>query len=226
MRLLLVEDDAILGDGLARLLRDAGYAVDWVKTGRAAEASLGAEEPDVLVLDLELPDLDGIELLRRLRSRRSSVPVLILTARDSVPERVGGLDVGADDYLVKPFETAELLARVRALARRRHGGASSQVSVGALWLDFAARRARAGARSLELGARDWQLLELLAPQPGRIVGKEQMLRALCAWGEEITPNAVEQYVHRLRAKLAPAAVNIRTVRGLGYLLEPVDETAG
>lgn len=225
MRLLLVEDDHLLGDGLSRLLRESGHAVDWVTAGRDVEASLAAEDYDGVILDLGLPDMDGLELLGALRARRSTVPVLILTARDSLGNRVGGLDLGADDFLPKPFEAAELLARLRAIARRRHGAVSATLTHGPLVLDTAGRRAWLAGRPIELSLRDWGLLELLVPRAGKIVSKEQIVQSLCGWGGEITLNAVEQYVHRLRAKLEPAGVVIRTVRGLGYMLVKDDAAA-
>jgi two-component system OmpR family response regulator len=226
MRLLIIEDDPLLGDGISRLLKRDGYAVDWVKSGTSADASIRAEDYDALILDLELPGMDGFEVLSHLRRRGQRVPVLILTARDSVKDRVTGLDLGADDYLVKPFEFTELQARIRALIRRRHGNPSPTLVHGPLTLDTTGRRAWLHGQPLDLSVRDWGLLELLVPQAGRIVSKQRLLQALSGWGDEITLNAVEQYVHRLRAKLEPGGVVIRTVRGLGYMLERAPDNAG
>ncbi|MGD9787506.1 MAG: response regulator [Sulfuricellaceae bacterium] len=224
MRILIAEDDDVLADGLSRSLRRSGYAVDRVAKGTDADASLSRENYDLAVLDIGLPGIDGIEVLNRLRKRGQTVPVLILTARDALEDRVKGLDLGADDYLVKPFAFPELEARIRALIRRGQSGMSSTLSHGPLELDTAGRRVTLLGRPLELPAREFNLLELLLLRSGRIVSKEQILQALCGWEKEITLNAVEVYVHRLRAKLEPAGIAIRTVRGLGYLLEKADES--
>ncbi len=219
MRVLLVEDDAILGDAVVATLRAAGYAVDWVKDGSAADTSLRSETFDLVLLDLGLPRLPGMAVLRGLRERKTKVPVLILTAQGSVQERVAGLDAGADDYLAKPFELAELEARVRALIRRSHGGDSNRLRCGALEYDVAARKATLDGVPVEISARELSVLELLMLHTGKLVNKEQMVEHLYGWGEEVGTNAIEVYVHRLRKKLEPAGVNILTVRGLGYWLE-------
>jgi len=219
MRILIVEDDPVLADGLTRWLRHAEYAVDCVNDGTEADHVLTAQNYDLAILDLGLPKLDGLEVLRRLRHRGSRVPVLVLTARDGLDDRVKGLDLGADDYLVKPFELAELEARVRALIRRGQSGGGSVITHGALALDTAGRRATLNGEPLELSAREIGVLEILMLRTGRVVNKEQLAEQLYGWDEEVGANAIEVYVHRLRRKLEPAGVTIRTIRGLGYLLE-------
>jgi two-component system OmpR family response regulator len=218
MRILIAEDDAILADGLLRSLKQAGFAVDCVHDGVEADAALGAAELDLLILDIGLPRLSGLEVLRRMRVRGSKVPVLMLTALDGVHDRVRGLDAGADDYLVKPFALEELEARVRALVRRGASGAATLVKHGDLAFDQVGRVAFAGETRLELSARETALLEMLVMRAGRLVSKEQLLDHLCGWGEEVSTNAIEVYVHRLRKKLEPAGVRVHTVRGLGYCL--------
>ena len=218
MRLLIAEDDPTLADGLTHSLRQAGYAVDHVEDGAAADAALAGTHFDLLILDLNLPRLTGLDVLRRLRARKSTLPVLILTARDGVEDRVRGLDLGADDYLTKPFELVELEARVRALCRRHGHAGLSQIDHGALQFDTVARSARLNGEPLELSARELGLLELLLARSGRMVSKQQILDHLCQWGEEVSDNAVEVYVHRLRRKLEPGGVRISTLRGLGYSL--------
>ncbi len=219
MRILVAEDDANIGQGVVQVLRQSGHAVDWVKSGMEAEAALDANPFDLLVLDLGLPRMSGFDVLRRLRSRQLTLPVLILTALDGVNDRVRGLDAGADDYLVKPFEPAELEARVRALARRASAGASSTVTHGALSYDQVGRVARLNGESLDLSAREVSLLEIFLQRAGRLVSKDQLVSRMCEWGEEVSENAIEVYVHRLRKKLEPGGVRIVTVRGLGYSLE-------
>jgi len=226
LRLLLVEDDPLLADGLTRSLREAGYAVDHCANGADADHMLAAQAYEMVVLDLGLPRIDGFEVLRRLRLRGGSsarAPVLILTARDALDDRVRGLDLGADDYLTKPFDLPELEARVRALVRRGQYGASPQVAHGRLRFDTVGRRALVDGRALELSARELSVLETLLGRAGRVVSKEQLAEQLCGWGEEVGPNAIEVYVHRLRKKLDQAGVTIRTIRGLGYLLDRPNE---
>ena len=218
MHLLIAEDDAILADGLTRSLRHAGYAVDTVKDGVEADCALSASPFDLLILDIGLPRLSGLEVLRRLRTRGSRLPVLILTALDGLPDRVRGLDLGADDYLVKPFELAELEARVRALTRRGQGGASVLLCHGQLSYDQIDKVAKISDELLDLSAREMGILEVLMQRAGRLVSKEQLVDHLCQWGEEVSSNAIEVYIHRLRKKLEPGAVKIVTVRGLGYCL--------
>jgi two-component system OmpR family response regulator len=219
MRILVVEDDSVLRDGLSRSLRNGGYAVEVADDGRLADQLLSVHSFDLVVLDLGLPGLDGLEVLRRLRRRASNVPVLILTARDSIVDRVNGLDVGADDYLVKPFELAELEARVRALMRRAQSVSTARIIHGALTLDTAARRAFVGEEALDLSAREVALLEALLLSAGRVVSKDQLTDRLYGVSDEVGPNAIEVFVHRLRRKIEAAGVSIRTIRGLGYLVE-------
>ena len=230
LQVLLVEDDAVLADGLTRALQAQGMQVTLARDGSgadqllqgagapAAAAAPDAVAPDVVVLDIGLPGLDGFEVVRRLRARGAAIPVLLLTARDAVEDRVRGLETGADDYLVKPFATPELVARIRALARR-HAPKPSVLALGRLALDSATRRARVGERSLELSVREWGVLEYLLQHAGRVVSKQQIIDAILPWGEDLTQNAVEVYVSRLRLKLDGAGVAIRTIRGFGYLLE-------
>ena len=219
MRILIAEDDAVLAEGLKRRLRDIGYAVDWVRTGVEADGALAAAEFDLLVLDLGLPRMAGLDVLKRLRGRNSHLPVLILTAQDGIQDRVRGLDLGADDYLAKPFALAELEARVRALTRRGHAGAPTLITHGVLTYDTVGKIARVNGATIELSARELALLEILVQRAGRMVSKEQLVDHLCEWGEEVSANAIEVYVHRLRRKLEDSAVKILTVRGLGYRLD-------
>jgi two-component system OmpR family response regulator len=218
MQVLLVEDDAVLSDGLTRVLQSHGMQVDVAADGLVADKLLLNPRCNVAVLDIGLPGIDGFEVVRRLRARGSALPVLLLTARDAVEDRVRGLELGADDYLVKPFATAELVARIRALARR-NAAPSSIITVGQLTLDPDARRARIGARALDLSVREWAVLEYLLQQLGRVVSKQQIIEAILPWGDDLTTNAVEVYVSRLRLKLQDAGIEIRTIRGFGYMLE-------
>jgi len=218
MQVLLVEDDAVLSDGLTRVLQSHGMQVDVAADGLVADKLLLNPRCSVAVLDIGLPGIDGFEVVRRLRARGSLLPVLLLTARDAVEDRVRGLELGADDYLVKPFATAELVARIRALARR-NAAPTSILSVGQLTLDPDTRRARIGARTLDLSVREWAVLEYLLHQLGRVVSKQQIIEAILPWGDDLTTNAVEVYVSRLRLKLQDAGIEIRTIRGFGYMLE-------
>ncbi|MEX3636651.1 response regulator [Paraburkholderia sp. BR14320] len=219
MRILIAEDDSILADGLVRSLRQSAYAVDHVKSGVEADTALSMQTFDLLILDLGLPRMSGLEVLRRLRARNSNLPVLILTAADSVDERVKGLDLGADDYMAKPFALNELEARVRALTRRGAGGGPTVVRHGSLSFDQVGRIAYVNDQVIDLSARELGLLEVLLQRIGRLVSKEQLVDHLCEWGEEVSNNAIEVYVHRLRKKIEPSGVRIITVRGLGYCLE-------
>jgi DNA-binding response OmpR family regulator len=218
MHVLLVEDDAVLADGLTRVLQGNGIQVALAADGLVADQLLQKSAVAVVVLDIGLPGIDGFEVVRRLRARGSTLPVLLLTARDAVEDRVRGLELGADDYLVKPFATAELVARIRALARR-NAPKPVLLSLGLLTLDTEARRARIGERVLELSVREWAVLEYLLQQSGRVVSKQQIIDAILPWGDDLTLNAVEVYVSRLRIKLLDAGIAIRTIRGFGYLLE-------
>ena len=224
MRILIVEDDAVLGDALTHALRKSHHAVDCLASGAAADNAVATQDYDVVILDIGLPELDGFEVLRRLRARRKRVPVLILTARDGLLDRVHGLDLGADDYLTKPFELPELEARMRAVVRRARGAADDNVQVGQLALDSAGQRVMLDGRALELSAREFRVLETLMTRSGRVISKETLIQRLYGWDREVGRNAVEIFVHRVRRKLRSAGVNIRTVRGLGYLLEPVAPT--
>ena len=221
MRILIAEDDQVLADGLLRTLRASGAAVDHVANGTEADAALMTNnEFDLLILDLGLPKMHGLEVLRNLRSRGSALPVLILTAADSVDERVKGLDYGADDYMAKPFSLQELEARVRALARRGSGGTST-IKHGPLVYDQAGRVATIDGKMVELSARELGLLEVLLQRAGRLVSKDQLVERLCEWGEEVSNNAIEVYIHRLRKKIEKGPIRIATVRGLGYCLEKI-----
>lgn len=219
MRILLAEDDSVLSDGLTRSLRQAGYAIDSVADGEQADSALLGQEFDLLILDLGLPKLSGLDVLRRLRARDSRLPVLILTAADSIEQRVKGLDLGADDYMAKPFALSELEARVRALTRRGGGGGPVMIKHGPLAYDQVGRSAYIHQQLLDLSARELGLLEILLQRSPRLVSKEQLVDHLCEWGEEVSNNAIEVYVHRLRKKLESGGIRIATVRGLGYCLE-------
>lgn len=216
MRILLVEDDRLLGDGIRAGLMQAGFAVDWTKDGREAELALAGEPYDAVVLDLGLPKLSGMEVLKGLRAARNAVPVLILTARDAVPDRIAGLDAGADDYLVKPFDLGELQARLRALLRRGRSAGDPLLRHGTLTLDPAARSVSHDGQPVELSAREFAVLHALLLNAGRVLSKAQLEEKLYGWGEEIESNAVEVFVHHLRRKLSPEL--IRTVRGVGYMI--------
>lgn len=222
MRILIAEDDQVLADGLLRSLRASGAAVDHVSSGTEADAALMTNnEFDLLILDLGLPRMHGLEVLRKLRARGSTMQVLILTAADAVEERVKGLDLGADDYMAKPFALSELEARVRALTRRGMGATSSTIRHGPLVYDQAGRVATIDGKMVELSARELGLLEVLLQRAGRLVSKDQLVERLCEWGEEVSNNAIEVYIHRLRKKIEKGPIRIATVRGLGYCLEKI-----
>jgi two-component system OmpR family response regulator len=229
MRLLLVEDDLMVASGIKLGLSDAGYAVDWVGTAERAEDVLRTELFDAAIIDIGLPSMDGLELTRRLRRpgmASPSLPVLILTARDALQDRVQGLDLGADDYMVKPCELPELLARLRALLRRSQAATSAVLSFGPVALDTANRRATARhgdeSQVIDLGPREWTVLEYLLINAPKPASKEKLLQALTGWDKEITPNAVEVYISRLRGKLEPHGVALRSIRGFGYRLELIE----
>jgi two-component system, OmpR family, response regulator len=222
MRILIAEDDQVLADGLLRTLRQSGAAVDHVADGSQADAALMTHsEFDLLILDLGLPKMHGLEVLKRLRSRGATTPVLVLTAADSEDERVKGLDAGADDYMAKPFSLRELEARVRALTRRGSSVSSSMIHHGPLHYDQAGRVATMDGKMIDLSARELGLLEVLLQRSGRLVSKDQLVERLCEWGEEVSTNAIEVYIHRLRKKIEKDPVRIATVRGLGYCLEKI-----
>lgn len=222
MRILVVEDDRLLGDGIQKGLAQAGFAVDWVQDGSQGEAALKSEDFAAVVLDLGLPKLSGLELLQRLRAQGNSVPVLILTARDAIEDRVKGLDSGADDYVVKPFDLDELAARLRALTRRRSGEANAALQIDGLELDPAQHKVNFRGQAVELTAREFSLLQELMLNAGRVLSREQLEQRLYAWGEEVGSNAIEVHVHHLRRKLAPELV--RTIRGVGYMMPRTDAT--
>jgi DNA-binding response OmpR family regulator len=223
MRLLLVEDDEILSDGISKALRQAGYAVDRLISGSEADAALETNSFDLLILDLGLPQRDGLEVLKRLRSRRQNMPVLILTARDGLADRVIGLDFGADDYLTKPFDLPELEARVRAMLRRKLTSGDLVVSFAALNFETVARKLTVGDTTIELSARELALIEVLMLKGQSIVAKEQLIEHIYGFDEEVTPNAIEVTMHRLRKKIEPHGVTVRAIRGLGYLLSELTD---
>lgn len=226
MRILLVEDDQPLADSTRRALQSRGWAVDVTARGEPVPASLKQDPYDLLILDVGLAGIDGFEVLRRVRAQGSDLPVLMLTARDAVEDRVRGLESGADDYLVKPFALPELVARVAVLARRRQARSGDVLAAGQLRMDLQARRAFAGEQELELSQREWSVLEFLLTRMGRVVAKEQIISAISSWSDNLSDNAVEQYVSRLRGKIESAGVRIRTVRGFGYLLEDAGGNGG
>lgn len=226
MRILLVEDDAMLADGLREVFHRAGYALDHLTAAEPALLALRLTPFDLVVADIGLPGMDGLEMVRRLRATGSKVPVLMLTARDALEDRVKGLNLGADDYLVKPFAMPELMARAQALIRRSQANAQSALRLGALVLDTATHEATLADAPLHLTGREWAVLETLLLASPRVVSKNKLAESLSEWDKEITSNAVEIYVSRLRAKLDDSSVLLRTVRGIGYRLEIApDETA-
>ena len=216
MRLLLVEDDPMIGESVRTGLQQDGFAVDWVQDGRAAELALGANAYDTLLLDLGLPRKAGLDVLAGLRRRGDTIPVLILTARDAIADRVKGLDTGADDHLVKPFDLEELAARVRALLRRKSGRADPVVQVGDLIINPATHEASLAGKSISLSAREFALIHALAARPGVVYSRAQLEEKLYGWGHEVESNTVEVYVHSLRRKLG--ADFIQNVRGVGYMV--------
>lgn len=219
MRLLLVEDDAQLGRATQAGLAEAGFAVDWVRDGVAADAALSTEEFAAVVLDLGLPRRSGLDVLARLRAAGKKTPVLILTARDALEDRVKGLDTGADDYVVKPFRLEEVAARLRALVRRSHGEAAPVLKVGAITLDPATRAVTCRGRTVELSTREFGVLRELMLNAGRVLSRDQLQSRVYRWGEEVESNAIEVHIHHLRRKLFADA--IRTIRGVGYMMPTV-----
>jgi len=214
MRVLVVEDDPMIGRAVVAGLQEQGFAVDWVRDGAEADLALAHAVYDLALLDLGLPRRDGLEVLKGVRRARNDLPVLIITARDSVADRVAGLDGGADDYLVKPFDLDELLARLRAVMRRHGGRAQSQITYGALTLDPVQRRVLFQGAEIELSAREFAVLEALMKEPGAVVSRDRLENAVYGWGEEIGSNSIEVHLHHLRRKLSPEL--IRNVRGVGY----------
>ena len=214
MRLLLIEDDPMIGRAVRHGLAQAGFTVDWVTDGHSGQAAAANGVYDAVVLDIGLPRLDGLTLLQELRARRDAVPVLITSARDAVPDRIAGLNAGADDYLLKPFDLDELIARLRALLRRHAGAASSVMTVGTLSLDAVQRTVTQNGCELSLTAKEFALLEALLRRPGAVLSRERLEESIYGWGEEIGSNAVEVHLHNLRRKLGGNV--IRNVRGVGY----------
>lgn len=221
MRVLLVEDDEMIGESLREALRRQGFAADWVRDGRAADAALASERFDAVLLDLGLPQRGGLDVLKAARARGDATPVLVLTARDALSDKVAGLDAGADDYLVKPFELDELLARLRAVVRRRAGRSSSALEVADLRLDPATREVSRGGRAVLLSAREFALLQALMERPGAILSRAQLEDRLYGWGEELESNAISVYVHQLRRKLGDDLLH--TARGVGYYVGPAKD---
>lgn len=217
MRVLLVEDDELLGDGLRAGLKQTGYTVDWVTDGQSAESALIDNEFDLVVLDINLPKMSGLEVLRNIRKRGQTIPVLILTARDSIPDRVEGLDSGADDYLVKPVDLDELCARLRVLQRRSAGRSDPVIQYGDLVLDPAAHRVTVNNKPVSLSMREFVLLQHLMENVGRVIPRARLEQKLYGWEGEVESNSLEVFIHHLRKKLG--ADLIRTVRGVGYMIE-------
>jgi len=220
MRLLLVEDDLMIGESVLDLLRDEGYAVDWVKDGELAVATLAQQDYDLVLLDLGLPKLDGIAVLRSMRVHRDTTPVLIATARDAVAQRIEGLNLGADDYIVKPYDLDELLARIRALIRRSVGRAEHVYENAGVRIDPSTREAQVQGQNVVLSSREWAVLELLLARPGMVLSRKQMEDKLYSWKDEVSSNAVEVYIHGLRKKLGMGL--IQNVRGVGYVIPRTD----
>lgn len=216
MRLLLVEDDSMIGQALVGLLRGDDYVVDWVQDGAQADAALHGHHYDLVLLDLGLPKLDGLQVLRQLRARKDATPVLVATARDAVGDRIAGLDAGADDYVIKPYDMDELLARIRALTRRAAGHLDAVYEHGGIMLNPNTREAHVNGQPVTLSGREWAVLQALLARPGSTLSRQQLEDKLYGWGDEISSNAVEVYIHGLRKKLGAAAV--LNVRGLGYMV--------
>lgn len=219
MRILLVEDNRALSEGLVAILRGSGYAVDVVSDGASADAVTATENFDLVILDLTLPEMDGFDVLRSMRARQNKAAVLILTARGTQEEKIRGLDLGADDYMIKPFDISEFEARVRVLLRRQAGLRSSLVSYGAVSFDLNSRSFSAGGVTLDIPARELGLLEILFMRAGKVVAKEAIIQSLTAFDDDLSANAIEQYVSRLRKRLAPHGLTVRTARGIGYYLD-------
>ncbi|MGI4796474.1 MAG: response regulator transcription factor [Janthinobacterium lividum] len=218
MRILVVEDTEDVGEAVVARFFKAGHSVEWQRDGAAADEILGLQEFDLIILDVMLPSLDGVDLLRRLRARKIATPVLMLTARADINDRISALDWGADDYLVKPFDFRELDVRARVLLRRHAGAATNDLTCGDLTIDFAAKRANVGGAEVDLSRREFMLLEILAGRSGRLVSKDELIERLFGFEDIGSANAIEQYVARLRRKLGHSKVEIRTLRGLGYQL--------
>ena len=216
MRILLVEDDAMIGEEVERALRADGYAVDWVQGTNPADTALKTTDYDAVLLDLGLPDGDGLQLLKKLRERKQTQPVMVITAREAVSDRIEGLDAGADDYMPKPFDIDELLARLRALIRRAAGTSGSTIEIGEISIDLAAKQAQRNGEAVTLSAREWAVLEPLLLRPGAVQSRAQLEEKLYGWSEEVSSNAVEVHIHNLRRKLGSGL--IRNIRGVGYMV--------
>ena len=225
MRILLVEDNQALAEGLTAILRGSGYAVDAVADGASAEAVAAAETYDLVILDLNLPEMDGLDVLRAMRARANKAAVMILTARGAPEDRVRGLDLGADDYMIKPFDISEFEARIRMLLRRQAGLKSSIVNYGGITLDLTSRTFSSQGGPLDIPAREVALLELLFLRAGKVVSKEAIVGSLTGFDDDLSANAIEQYVSRLRRRLAPHGLTVKTARGIGYYLETVAPSA-
>ncbi|WP_411728290.1 response regulator [Methyloglobulus sp.] len=223
MRLLLVEDDEILGDGLVAGLTMEGYAVDWLTNGKLADEALKMNSYELVVLDLNLPDMDGLTILRELRARKDETPVLVLTARDTVPDRVEGLDSGADDFVIKPFELDEVCARLRALARRNEGRSTPNIEHKGIVLDPASHQVTFNDETVELSQKEFDILSFLMGNIGRVVSRARLEESLYSWSSDIESNTVEVHIHHLRKKLDPAI--IRTIRGVGYIIDSESDVA-
>jgi DNA-binding response OmpR family regulator len=221
MRLLLVEDDEILGDGLVAGLKMEGYAVDWLTNGRLADEALKTNSYELIVLDWNLPEMDGMEILRALRSRKNETPVMVLTAKDTIPDRVQGLDTGADDFVIKPFELDEVCARLRALARRNEGRSVPNIEYKGIVLDPASRLVTYNDEKIELSQKEFEILSFLMGNIGKVVSKARLEETLYSWDSDVESNTVEVYIHYLRKKLDSSL--IRTVRGVGYIIDSDDE---
>ena len=219
MRILLAEDDEVLSNGISKALRQCGYTVDHVATGADADVAIAAAPFDLAILDLGLPQMEGLEVLKRMRASGKRFPVLIVTARDGLEDRVSGLDLGADDYMTKPFDLPELEARVRALIRRSNFGAETEITYGPVRLDTVSRNITMSGEVVEFSSKELAVFELLLQRPGRVVAKEQLLEHMYGFDEEVSQNAVEVLIHRLRKKIEPYGLAVRTIRGLGYVLE-------
>lgn len=217
MRLLLVEDDKLLGDGIRAGLKQSGYAVDWVQDGDAADFALRTGEYEIVVLDLGLPKRSGLDVLKQLRAKGSQIPVMILTARDTIDDKVRGLDMGADDYLIKPFDLDELSARLRALTRRRTGRTTPVITHGNIEVDPASHTVKQNGAVVDISPREFNLLQTLLESAGRVVSRSRLEESLYAWNEEVESNAIEVHIHHLRKKLGNEL--IRTIRGVGYIVD-------
>ncbi|MGZ4980754.1 MAG: response regulator [Methylobacter sp.] len=217
MRLLLVEDDEILGDGLVEGLKMEGYAVDWLTNGKLADEALKTNSYELIVLDLNLPDMEGLDILKALRGRKDETPVMVLTAKDTVPDRVIGLDSGADDFVIKPFELDEVCARLRALARRNEGRSVPNIEYKGIVLDPASRQVTWNNEKVDLSQKEFEILSFLMSNIGRVISRARLEESMYSWDSDVESNTVEVHIHHLRKKLDPSI--IRTVRGVGYIID-------